>query len=322
MNIKINTAVVCIGLLGLAPQPGYAQAAAIETKAVTPGDLAGRWDLTVIEDGKERPSWLEMEISGNKTLVGRFVASGGSARPVSKIITGQNKFSFSIPPQWEREEKDMVLEGEPTAEGIKGIIHSSGGKEYPFTGVRAPWLTEKKKIVWKKPVQLFNGKDLTGWDMDGKKKQWVVKDGELISPESGSNLITKEKFRDFKLHIECKLQPKSNSGVYLRGRYEIQVIDNPADAHPSSHLFGGIYGFLTPSENAALGPDTWQSFDITLIGRMVTVVANGKTIICNQEIPGITGGALDSKEGEPGPLYLQGDHGPVAYRNIVLTPAE
>jgi hypothetical protein len=72
----------------------------------------------------------------------------------------------------------------------------------------------------------------------------------------------------------------------------------------------------------ALGPDKWQSFDITLIGRMVTVVANGKTIISNQEIPGITGGALDSKEGEPGPIYLQGDHGPVAYRNIVLTPAE
>jgi hypothetical protein len=317
-----NIAVVCIGLLGLAPQLSHAQVFAIDTKTVAGGDLTGRWDLTVIEDGKEKASWLEIEVSGYKTLVGRFVASGGSARPVSKIILDQNKFSFSIPPQWEREEKDMVLEGEPTAEGIKGVIHSSGGKDYPFTGVRAPLLTEKKKIVWNKPVQLFNGKDLTGWDMNGKKKQWIVKDGELISPESGSNIITREKFGDFKLHIEFKLQPKSNSGVYLRGRYETQVIDNPADAHPNSHLFGGIYGFLVPSENAALGPDKWQSFDITLIGRMVTVVANGKTIICNQEIPGITGGALDSKEGEPGPIYLQGDHGPVSYRNIVLTPAK
>jgi len=322
MNIKKNIAVVYIILLGLATQPSHAQVSAMDMKTVPGADLAGRWDLTVIEDGKERPSWLEIEVSGYKTLVGRFVGSGGSARPISKILLDQNKFSFSIPLQWEREEKDMVLEGDPGAEGIKGVIHSTGGKDYVFTGVRAPWLTEKKKIVWKKPVHLFNGKDLTGWDMDGKKKQWIVKDGELISPESGSNIITREKFRDFKLHIEFKLQPKSNSGIYLRGRYEVQVVDNPADAHPDSHLFGGIYGFLVPSENVALGPDQWQSFDITLIGRMVTVVANGKTIISNQEIPGITGGALDSKEGEPGPIYLQGDHGPVSYRNIVLTPVE
>lgn len=322
MNIKKNIAIIGLGLLAMAPHAGHSQVAAINAKNVTGGDLVGRWDLTVLENGKERASWLEIEISGFKTLVGRFVGAGGSARPVSKIILDNNKFSFTIPPQWEREEKDMVLEGEPTADGIKGVIHSSGGNDYTFTGVRAPLLNEKKKVQWKKPIQLFNGKDLSGWEMEGEKKQWVVQNGELTSPESGSNLITKEKFRDFKLHIEFKLKKNSNSGVYLRGRYETQVIDNAPDAHPNSHLFGGIYGFLVPSEMAALGPDTWQSFDITLVGRMVTVVANGKTIICNQEIPGITGGALDSKEGEPGPIYLQGDHGPVAYRNIVLTPAE
>jgi len=322
MNIKKKIAVVCVGMLAFAPQPGHSQVAAINAKNVTGGDLAGRWDLTVMENGKERASWLEIEISGFKTLVGRFVGAGGSARPVSKINLTGNKFSFAIPPQWEKEEKDMVLEGEATADGIKGVIHSSGGNDFSFTGVRAPLLNEKKKVKWKKPIQLFNGKDLSGWEMDGAKKQWVVQNGELTSPESGSNLITKEKFRDFKLHIEFKLKKNSNSGVYLRGRYETQVIDNAPDAHPNSHLFGGIYGFLVPSEMAALGPDTWQSFDITLVGRMVTVVANGKTIICNQEIPGITGGALDSKEGEPGPIYLQGDHGPVAYRNIVITPAE
>ncbi|HEU4609751.1 MAG TPA: DUF1080 domain-containing protein, partial [Chitinophagaceae bacterium] len=145
---------------------------------------------------------------------------------------------------------------------------------------------------------------------------------ELVSPESGSNIITTKKFGDFKLHIEFKYHKGSNSGVYLRGRYETQIIDNPLDAHPNSHLFAGIYGFLVPSEMAALGPDQWQSFDITLIGRMVTVVANGKKIICNQEIPGITGGALDSDEAAPGPIYLQGDHGPIAYRNIIITEAE
>ncbi|MNL57364.1 hypothetical protein D3C87_1809200 [compost metagenome] len=85
-------------------------------------------------------------------------------------------------------------------------------------------------------------------------------------------------------------------------------------------MFGGIYGFLTANEMVTLGPDQWQTYDITLVGRLVTVVANGKTIISNQEIPGITGGALDSNEGEPGPIYLQGDHQPIEFRKIVITP--
>jgi hypothetical protein len=110
------------------------------------------------------------------------------------------------------------------------------------------------------------------------------------------------------------------SGEWVSDFSDICDVASPLTTHHSQliFMFGGIYGFLTPSENAALGPDKWQSFDITLIGRMITVVANGKTIICNQEIPGITGGALDSKEGEPGPIYLQGNHGPVSYRNIRL----
>ncbi|MHA4808952.1 3-keto-disaccharide hydrolase [Flavitalea flava] len=322
MNIRKSIMTAWIGLAAIAPQLAHSQVAPVNANSVTGGDLAGRWDLTVLDDGKERASWLEIEVSGFSTLVGHFVASGGSARPISRIITDHNKFSFAIPPQWEKVDKDMVLEGETTPEGIKGVIHSSMGQDLTFTGVRAPLLTETKKVQWKKPIQLLNGKDLTGWVVDGDKNQWIVENGELISPHSGSNIITKEKFRDFKLHIEFKYKQASNSGVYLRGRYETQIIDNALTAQPSSHLFGGIYGFLVPSEMAALGPEKWQSFDITLIGRMVTVVANGKTIICNQEIPGITGGALDSREGEPGPIYLQGDHGPVSFRNIVLTPGE
>ncbi len=313
---------LCTGFMALVPQFAQSQIAAVNANTVTGGDLVGSWDLTVMEDGKERASWLEIEVSGYKTLVGRFVASGGSARPVSKIMLNGNRFSFTIPPQWEKVDKDMVLEGEPTSGGIKGVIHSSEGKDFTFTGVKAPYLNEKKAVKWKTPIQLFNGKDLTGWYVDGTKNQWVVENGELISPQSGSNIITREKFRDFKLHIEFKYKKASNSGVYLRGRYETQIIDNPATDQPSSHLFGGIYGFLVPSEMVATGPDQWQSFDITLIGRMITVVANGKTIISNQAIPGITGGALDSKEGEPGPIYLQGDHGPVSFRNIVITPGD
>jgi Domain of Unknown Function (DUF1080) len=108
--------------------------------------------------------------------------------------------------------------------------------------------------------------------------------------------------------------------VYLRGRYEVQVLDGPTE-EPDSHLQGAIYGFLTPSEIVTNGPDEWNTYDITLVGRMVTIGVNGKTVISEQAIPGITGGALDSDEGAPGPILLQGDHSPIEYRNIVLTPA-
>jgi hypothetical protein len=84
---------------------------------------------------------------------------------------------------------------------------------------------------------------------------------------------------------------------------------------------GAIYGFLAPVPEQPRRPGTWQTFDITFVGRFVTIVQNGTAIISNQEIPGITGGALDSEEGLPGPIYLQGDHGGIAYRNIILTPA-
>jgi len=91
---------------------------------------------------------------------------------------------------------------------------------------------------------------------------------------------------------------------------------------PSSDQLGGIYGFITPLENVAKAAGEWQSYDITLVGRLVTVVANCKTIIYKQAIPGITGGALNSNEAEPGPIYIQGDHGAIDYRNIVITPAK
>jgi len=133
--------------------------------------------------------------------------------------------------------------------------------------------------------------------------------------------MTDQKFDDFKLHIEFRIPAGSNSGVYLRGRYEVQVEDDYGK-EPSSHLLGGVYGFLTPNAMAAKPAGEWNTYDITLIGRKVTVIANGKKIICDQIIPGITGGALDSKEGEPGPIFLQGDHGPVEYRNITITPGK
>jgi len=187
-------------------------------------------------------------------------------------------------------------------------------------GVRAPGLARTRAPVWGAPIRLLNRNDLNGWQPMGSPNQWVVTDGVLSSPKSGVNLRTSRTFGDFKLHIEFRYPKESNSGVYLRGRYEVQIEDDYG-REPYSHRFSGIYGFVTPSEIAARPAGQWQTYDITLIGRLVTVVANGKTVISNQEIPGITGGAIDSNEGEPGPIYLQGDHGPIEYRNIVLTPA-
>lgn len=281
----------------------------------------GRWDLTVDMGEKIVPSWLEVKLSGVKTLVGYFVAEGGSARPISKINFNDGKVSFSIPPQWERSDKDMVFEGSLKDDKLSGSIAASNGKNYTFTGVRAPLLHREKAPTWGAPVQLFNGKDLKGWHSQKPDNQWVVENGIMKSPRSGSNIMTDQTFTDFKLHIEFRYPKGSNSGVYLRGRYEVQVEDSYG-LEPSSTLFSGVYGFLTPNQMAANPAGEWQVYDITLVGRKVTVVANGKTVICDQIIPGITGGALDSKEGEPGPIFLQGDHGPVEYRNIVITPAK
>lgn len=290
--------------------------------AADPKDLIGRWDITIDRDGKPAPSWLEVKLSGNRTLVGYFVGITGSARPVSKVNFDNGKFGFSIPPQWERGDQDLVLEGELTANGMQGTIVLPDGKKYNWTGVKAPYLKRTAAPVWGKAIELFNGKDLTGWKAIGRENQWEVRNGILTSPRSGSNLISDQRFTDFKLHVEFRFQKGSNSGVYLRGRHEVQIEDNPADEHPTAHLFSGVYGFLTPSEIASKGPGEWQTYDITLVGRMVTVVANGKTVISNQEIPGITGGALDSNEGEPGPIYIQGDHGPIEFRKITITPAK
>lgn len=291
-----------------------AQAAAVDDAII------GRWDLTVEKEGRKVPSWLEVKLSGRKTLVGYFVADGGSARPISKVTYQGGKVNFSIPPQWEDSDKDMVFNGELKDGRLSGTILSSLGKTEPFTGDKAPSLVRDKAPEWGAPINLLNGKDLKGWHPEKGKNQWVFENGVLRSDKPGTNLVTDSAFNDFKLHIEFRYPKGSNSGVYLRGRYEVQVQDDRG-LPPSNVHFAGVYGFLTPNQMTALEPGEWQSFDITLVGRTVTVVANGKNVIVEQIIPGITGGALDSREGEPGPIMLQGDHGPVEYRNIVLTPA-
>lgn len=285
-------------------------------------DVIGRWDLTISQGGKNLPSWLEVQKSGTNTLVGRFVYAFGSARPITEVKPANGKFSFSIPLQWEKGDRNMDFQFEVSGDKIKGTMVYTDGITYEFTGVRAPLLIRAKNPVWGTPVKLFNGKDTKGWHTDGKN-QWIAQGGILRSPHSGANLITDKNFTDFKLHIEFRYPLGSNSGVYLRGRYELQIIDTKSgDPEPINNQFSSIYGFLPPNKMMAKNPGEWQSYDVTLVGRMVTIVANGKTVICEQVIPGITGGAINSNEGEPGPLLIQGDHGPIDYRNIVITTAK
>lgn len=301
-------------------EPTGANAVQAPARPPAPPSIIGRWDLTVTGPKSVYPSWLEVTLSGSRTLVGRFVGGGGSARPISRVVFDNGAVRFSIPPQWERDTADMAFDATLTDDTLQGTIVTPAGERHPFTGRRAPALRRSGVPTWGTPTTLFTGTDLTGWTTFGGTSQWAAKAGVLENAKSGANLKTTATFSDFKLHLEVNCPKGSNSGIYLRGRYEVQVEDG-GGPEPRAIDMGAIYGFLVPNENATTGSGTWQTFDITLVGRRVTVVLNGKTIIADQTIPGITGGALDSAEGAPGPIFLQGDHGAVSYRNIVITPA-
>ncbi len=288
-----------------------------------PPPVVGRWDLRVEGPDGVYPSWLEVWVSGHRTLVGRFVGRVGSARPSGRVEWAAGTMRFAIPPQWEQEPNDLRVEGTVSGDRLTGTLVTPAGERHAWTATRAPALRRAAPPAWGTPVALLNGKDLTGWTTQGGgENRWRVVNGVLTNAGGGANLVTTRTFDDFKLHLEFRYPKGSNSGVYLRGRYEVQIEDSDPTREPTTGDIGGVYGFIAPSEMAARPPGEWQTYDITLVGRMVTVVANGRTIIFDREIPGITGGALDSDEGAPGPLMLQGDHGPIEYRNITLTPAK
>ena len=283
--------------------------------------IIGRWDLTIATPAGPRPSWLDVQLSGTRTLVGQFVGIVGSARPVSKIDVTGGAFSFSIPPQWERGDRDLSVEGTVEGDRLSGWLTDPAGARMTWTGVRAPSLRRSSPVEWGDPIELFNGRDTSGWHAQQGTSQWTVVDHTLTSPRSGVNLVSDRRFTDFTAHVEFRYPAGSNSGVYLRGRYEVQIEDT-AGLEPAVGHLGAIYGFLAPSVDVARKAGEWQVFDVVLTGRLVTVILNGETVIANREIPGITGGALDSDEGAPGPLLLQGDHGPIEFRKIIVRPAK
>ncbi|HLJ44388.1 MAG TPA: DUF1080 domain-containing protein [Bryobacteraceae bacterium] len=279
----------------------------------------GRWDITVKTPNSSYPGWLEV-VQQNGALQGRYQPRGGSVHPVEMKLEGSRLnvvLSASSTTHPNATSWDLAIEGN----GLAGVEKHGDTVAAQIAGVRAPELKRAAPKSWMKPEAIFNGKDLTGWEPSNPAtNHWVAEDGVLLNQSKGANLRTTRKFDDFKLHIEFNCPQDGNSGIYLRGRYEVQVEYEPLDANDKYHSIGSIYGFIAPSVDLPRTPGQWETFDITLVGRTLTVMRNGKTTIDHQEIPGITGGALDSNESEPGPFYLQGDHtGGMKYRNITVS---
>ena len=295
------------GAFAQPPQPGFADA------------LLGRWDLMIEAADGPYPSWFEVRLRTETELMARFVGRVGSARYVSDIDYVGDRVTLRVPVQYESDIDALRFEGTLRGERIEGTTLAAGGAAVRFTATRAPALAPAQRSRWRPASPLFNGRDLAGWAPRSAQHAgcWRVQGEVLTATPPCVDLVTEATFSDFRLHTELRFPAGSNSGVYLRGRYEVQIQDDAGKALDSLRM-GGVYGFIAPAADAARAAGEWQTLDVELIGRRVTVVLNGTTLIEAQEIPGITGGALDSDEGAPGPIMLQGDHGAIEFRNLTI----
>ena len=303
-----------------------------------PKSLIGDWTLYLTTN---EPAWLKVEeVDGEPVVYMRVHVQSAGPHKITEFKKGRLTFDMKI--------KREVGEGGPQTKvntvsvGLKngkldGLITGDWDqKKYnriTFTGKKYPPMPSKpdlSKVRFGKPKPLFNGKDLAGWVLDNpeKKNGWRAEDGMLvnITPKTdfGStgaygNIQTVEHFEDFWLHIEFLIEADRNSGVYLRGMYEAQVVDRDSRMQGLQGV-GAIFSRIAPSVNAGRKPGEWQTYDLTLVDRHVTVVLNGVTVIDNQPVEGPTGGAINTDPTMPGPIHLQGDHTSVKYRDIYLAP--
>lgn len=272
--------------------------------------FVGRWDFNVTANGA---AWLGVTQKDGKLEVW-YQPTGGNVYAVKGAKLEGSHLSVPISPStsWELDASSGKLTG----------AQKHGASSIPLTGVRAPELKRAAPKAWTTPEPLFNGKTLYGWEPIGNpaNSHWTVKDDLLVNESHGANLKSTRKFTDFKVHYEVNCPDDGNSGFYLRGRYEVQIEYEPLTSNPPERRIGSIYGRIEPKPELPRTPGKWETFDVTLVGRTVTVVRNGVTTIDHKEIEGITGGALDANEGEPGPFYIQGDHtGGLKFRNITVS---
>lgn len=312
--------------------------------AENPAPFLGRWALTIPGGGA---GWLEIT-QQNGYLDGSILWGGGSVVPVESVyLDGDALFVTRLNKVERKDAAGTVVRTQNFTETISATVNGDaldlkhekvntsgiGAEHAPFTGKRIPDLPpapDLSKVKFGKPQALFNGKDLAGWQLTeaSAANGWSATDGILINDpvqEEGKpkkhygNLRTEGEYEDFNLTLEVNVVPKGNSGVYLRGIYEVQVMDS-FGMEIDPHHMGGIYSRIAPTAAVEKPAGEWQTMDITLVDRHVTVKLNGTLIIDNQPLQGCTGGALWSDESRPGPIYLQGDHAGVKYRNIVLRP--
>jgi hypothetical protein len=315
-------------------------AARLVGAAESSNPFLGHWALTIPGGAA---GWLGVTESQGK-LSASLLWGGGSVLPVTDVkIAGDTLVLTRQSSSGARGAPGAVTTTETLTAKIDGDnLKLTTVKSRPnqpefdkadFTGKRTPPLPPAPDLATVKfgmPIKLFNGQNLDGWKLTNPRAAngWSVKDGALSNNpvqeqgqprKSYGNLRTDQEFEDFNLTLEVNVAPRGNSGIYLRGIYEIQVADTHGRA-VDSHNMGAIYSRITPSEAAEKPAGEWQTMDITLLDRHATVILNGKKIIDNKPILGCTGGALWSDPFKPGPIYLQGDHTVASFRNMVLRP--
>lgn len=280
----------------------------------------GKWDISATGPKGSFPLWLEVKMEDGK-LAGYFLNHTGSVLKLPEIAIEGNELVFS--PARGASAPKTVHRAKIEGDRLVGA-GDNGTTAVKWVGVRPPkWGTYNAsgKHKFGAPVELFDGQNMNNWEVQFKDRPlgWSVVDGAMTNEAKANNIISKQQFKDFKIRAEYKLGPQSNSGIYLRGRYELQVLDDagkPAESH--GHM--AIYSRTAPQTNASLPAGEWQTMEATIVGNRVTVTLNGKTLHDNAVIEGITGGALNSDEATPGPIMLQGDHGKVWFRKVTITP--
>jgi hypothetical protein len=294
-------------------------------------DFNGRWDITANTQPRPRAWWVELTGVGTATPSGKFISSfGGDLNKIDTIALAGGQLTFTITPPPPRDptktpEKKRIYKARFEAGKLVGTYELEGQSDPPsqWTGVRAPVINDKDDGSWKpgRPVALFNGKDLTGWKglNPGAEVKWSVADGILKNSPPTTDIISEQKFWNFDLHVEFRIVRNSNSGIALRGRYEIQIAENYGQ-QPNVHGAAALYSRVAASVNASKPPGEWQTYDIRLVGRQVTVVHNGTKVLDKVEVEGLTAMADNPDEATPGPFIVQGDHTNVEIRSFVVTP--
>jgi len=286
----------------------------------------GRWDILVTDEPRARAWWMEISGAGTPEIKGKFIGfPGGDLNdiPQPAIQDGWLHFGFDYKDPKTGKPMHREYQAKYREHRLFGAMRASDGETLQWVAKRAPEITEKDDGTWRDgtPVELFNHKDLSGWRglIPNLPLGWKAQDGIMANTAGANNLVSDATFWNFKLHVEYRVGEHSNSGIGLRGRYEVQILEDYGKP-PNLHSNGALYSRIAPSVNASKPAGEWQAYDIRLVGREVTVVLNDKKVIDKQEIEGLTAIAASPDESKPGPILLQGDHGPVEFRNIVLTP--